>query len=91
MRTTISLDEGLLEDLKRRAQQARLSLSAFIVGTLRQALAKGQEPPKARPFKLITFGGDGLRPGVAFERLHEVEEEEDRARLKIPPGPDAAP
>jgi hypothetical protein len=78
MRTTISIDDGLLADARRKALRTGLTVSGLIERALRAELARKEAVAKASPFRLVTFGGTGLRPGVSFDRLHEVADDEDR-------------
>ena len=81
MRTTISLDDGLASDLKRRAREAGLSVSALVEHLLRAALTV---PPRAaRPprFRLPTVKGGGLRPGVELDRMAKIVDDEDAESL----------
>ena len=80
MRTTITLDDGLAADLKRRARAEGKSFSAVIVEALRAQLTRREAPSKAVPFRLITVKGGGLRPGVDVTKLRTLEETEDLAR-----------
>ncbi len=80
MRTTISLDEHLLEAAKRRAAAEGASLSGFIAKVLDDALKREQQPEPDRPFRLVTVGGDGLREGVDLDRPRELMVAEDEAR-----------
>jgi plasmid stability protein len=82
MRTTITLDDGLAADLKRRARTEGKSVSAVIADALRAQLNKRQMPPKTAPFRLVTVKGGGLRPRVAVAKLRTVEEIEDIERWK---------
>lgn len=82
MRTTITLDEGLAADLKRRAREEGKSLSAVIAEALRAQLAKRQAPPKIPPFRLVTVKGGGPRPGVELTQMRALEELEDLERWK---------
>lgn len=82
MRTTITIDEGLAADLKRRARQEGKSLSAVIAEALRAQLAKREASPKRAPFRLVTVKGGGLRPGVDVSTLRGFEEMEDIERWK---------
>lgn len=82
MRTTITLDDGLAADLKRRARSEGKSVSAVIAEALRAQLSKREAPPKAVPFRLITVKGGGVRPGVDVTKLRSVEESADLERWK---------
>ena len=77
MRTTITLDEGLVADLKRRARTEGKSVSAVISEALRAQLSKRETPPKTAPFRLITVKGGGVRAGVDVTKLRTLEETED--------------
>jgi hypothetical protein len=66
MRTTIRLDDDLLRDAKRAAVERGTTLTAVIEDALRRALAPaGSE--RREPFRLRTFHGDGLLPGVDLD------------------------
>lgn len=81
MRTTISMEDRLAEGVRREAAARGLSVSAFIAKTLDDAL-KRPEPTQARPFRLITVGGEGPRPGVDLDRPRELESREDEERYR---------
>ena len=80
MRTTISLDDRLAEQVRRRAARDGLSVSAFIARVLDDALKRqptaGPPPP---PFRLITVKGDGVNPGIDLDRPRALETAEDEA------------
>jgi hypothetical protein len=82
MRTTITLDDGLAADLKRRGRTEGKSMSAVIADALHAHLSKRQTPPKTAPFRLVTVKGGGLRPRIAVAKLRTVEEIEDIERWK---------
>ncbi|MCU0314057.1 MAG: type II toxin-antitoxin system VapB family antitoxin [Solirubrobacteraceae bacterium] len=63
MRTTITIDDDLLREAKQRAAAEGRTLSDLVGEGLRERLARHEAPPP-RPFRLVTFGGRGLRPGV---------------------------
>lgn len=68
MRTTVRLDERLLREAKAVAVRERRTLTAVIDESLRQFLARRSAGGAKRPpFKLITFGEGGLRPGVDLD------------------------
>ena len=81
MRTTISMEDRLAEDIRREAAARGLSVSAFIAKTLDDAL-KRPETTHVKPFRLITVGGDGPRPGVDLDRPRELESLEDEERYR---------
>ena len=79
MRLTISMDDRLADEVRREAMARGLSVSAFIARILDDAL-KRPEPTQAKPFRLITVGGEGPRPGVDLDRPRELESRDDEAR-----------
>ncbi len=66
MRTTIRLDDALLEKAKRAALERGTTLTAVIEDALRRALVPASDGPR-EPVALPTFRGDGLRPGVDLD------------------------
>jgi len=79
MRTTISLDDRLAEQVRRAAAARGMSVSAFIAKTLDDAL-KRREPPEP-PFRLVTVRGVRARPGVALDRPRALDAQDDEARF----------
>ena len=67
MRTTIRLDDQLLQAAKRMAQESGRTLTAFIEDALRQVLARKQIPSKRRPVRLPTVNGNGLQRAVDLD------------------------
>lgn len=67
MRTTIRIDEQLLEEAKREAIRQKKSLTAIIEDALRASLARQRNAGQRMPVKLVTFGGNGLLPGVDLD------------------------
>ena len=82
VRTTISLDERVLEAVKRRAAAEGRSVSAYIAAVLDDALKRADEPPPARPFRLVTVGGGGPRAGIDLDRPRQLLESEDEDRYR---------
>ena len=67
MRTTISIDDHLLDMAKRRALERRTTVGAVIEDALRAALLGGSSRASA-PFTLVTFRGDGVQEGVNLDQ-----------------------
>lgn len=67
MRTTLSIDDGLLEDAKKVAAQTGRSLARFVEDALRESLARSRQQRTAEPTRLHTIGGKGLLPGVDLD------------------------
>lgn len=68
MRTTISLSDSLAEDVRRRAAEQGMSVSAFIESLVRAGLHAPSPVASAPPFRLVTTGAAGLQPGVDLDR-----------------------
>ena len=68
VRTTINVDDQLLADAKRLARESGKTLTAVIEDALRERLARrtasGQ---RADTFRLQTFTGNGVQPGVDLD------------------------
>jgi hypothetical protein len=67
MRTTIRIDEQLLREAKQLAVRSGRSLTAVIEDALRESLARQGGSGPREPAHLITFGGQGLLPGVDLD------------------------
>ena len=80
MRTTISLDDQLAEQVRCAAQARGMSISAFIAKTLDDAL-KRRESPETPPFRLVTVRGVHARPGVDLDRPRSLDSQDDEARF----------
>ena len=73
------MEDRLAEEVRREAGARGLSVSAFIARVVDDALKRRQPAPR-KPFRLITVGGDGPRPGVDLDRPRELESREDEER-----------
>lgn len=67
MRTTIRLDDDLLARAKAYAAHSGRSLTRVIEDALRVLLERAETPRQGRPFKMVTFKGAGLQPGVDLD------------------------
>lgn len=67
MRTTVRLDERLLREAKTYAARNGRTLTAVMEAALRQFLARQPERTATRPFRLRTFKGTGVAPGVDLD------------------------
>jgi antitoxin component of RelBE/YafQ-DinJ toxin-antitoxin module len=72
MRTTIRLNDDLLNQAKQAAIKSGRTLTAVIEDALRQSLASKDLPSKQRRIRLISSGKGGLRPGVDLDRTAEL-------------------
>ncbi len=80
MRTTISLDDRLAARVRRVAAARGVSVSAFIAHTLNDALTR-PEPAAPRPFRLVSVGGGGPRPGIDLDRPRALDAADDERRF----------
>jgi plasmid stability protein len=67
MRTTVRLDDDLLAEAKTYAAQHHTTLNSVMEEALRQMLATARQKREREPFRLHTFRGDGLQPGVNLD------------------------
>jgi len=67
MRTTVRLDESLLAEAKKHAAESGKTLTAVLEDALRQTLARRHSRPRAKPVRLKTVKGSGLRSGVDLD------------------------
>jgi hypothetical protein len=81
MRTTVTIEDGLLEDAKRRADELDTTLSAYIEEALRLRMTRDDQPAERPPFRVVTFGGDGLVPGVSWDDVREIASEDEVDRF----------
>ena len=79
MRTTISMEDRLAREVRREASLRGLSVSGLIARLVDDGLRRA-EPTEIAPFRLITVGGEGPRPGVDLDRPRELEIREDETR-----------
>jgi hypothetical protein len=86
MRTTVRLDEHLLQQAKQHAVASGKTLTAVLEQALRESLARRPAAARAEPVRLNTFRGGGVRPGVDLDdsaSLLDVMADEHEAK----PGP----
>jgi hypothetical protein len=66
MRTTVRINDSLLDEAKRVAAESGTSLTSLIEEALRQTLAARKQRPN-RPVHLTVFAGNGLQPGIDLD------------------------
>ena len=65
MRTTVAVDDAILDTAKRKALEEHVSLASYIEGALRDKLAAGETAERESEYRpLRTFAGKGLLPGI---------------------------
>ena len=67
MRTTVRLDENLLAEAKKHAAASGKTLTALLEEALRESLARRGTQSKAKPVRLKTVKGSGVRAGVDLD------------------------
>lgn len=77
MRTTIAIDDALLERSKAEALRKKQSLGEFIEDSLRQRLASKKTAEKTA-VALVTFGDGGPLPGVNLDDSDSLLERMER-------------
>lgn len=81
MRTTIRIDEQLLNQAKMLALRSGKTLTAVIEDALRESISRQASSTPRAPVHLVTFKGNGLCPGVDLDDsaalLDRMESEDD--------------
>ena len=67
MRTTIRLDDGLLDEAKRLAVRHGTTLTAIIEESLRERLARSRAVAPGQRTRLKTTGEGGVLPGIDLD------------------------
>ena len=67
MRTTIRMDDDLLEAVKTAAAGSGVTLTRFIEDAVRAQLAVHDRVENSSPPDLPVFSGDGVYPGVDLD------------------------
>lgn len=73
MRTTVAIDDEILDAAKRQARARGLTLGQIVEAALRRELAAGHDPGTAPPVPVFT-GGTGPRPGVDLSSNRAMQE-----------------
>ena len=79
MRTTILLEGRLGQAARKRARREGISFSALVARALTEDLTRAARVPPPPPFRLVTVGSPGVRPGVNLDRASELLASEDEA------------
>ena len=80
MRTTITLDDGLLERLKKRAAESGTSVSGLIERAVR-LLLQASAPQRPDRFDLVTFGEGGQFTALNTDKTAALLEADDVERF----------
>jgi len=77
MRTTISLDDRLLDALKQRAADSGTSVSRLVEQAVRAFMRTPRAPRDAEPFELVTFGAGGSFTRHNIDKASRLLEDDD--------------
>lgn len=80
MRTTISIDEEILEQLKARAATEGTTVSRLIEDSVRLAARPRDGAAPEPPFELVTFGKGGRFTSLDVDRVSALIEQDDLVR-----------
>ena len=80
MRTTITIDEELLEQLKARAAKEATTVSRLIEDSVRLAAQARTASDDADEFQLVTFGKGGRFTSSDIDHVSALIERDDIAR-----------
>lgn len=84
MRTTITIDEALLEDLKRRASRRGTTVSRLIADSVRFTISKPpDEAQDEEAFELVTYGRGGRFTALDVDKTSALLEHEDLERFGV--------
>ena len=71
MRTTITIDDELLRQLKEQAARTGRTIGALVEDAVRSSMARADERPDTIE-PLPTFGGSGVMPGVDITDMRSL-------------------
>lgn len=83
MRTTITLDERLMAQLKRRAAEQGTSVSKLVEQAVRLLVRTPRAPVESPTFQLVTFGGNGRFSQRNIDKTSALIEADDIERLGV--------
>jgi hypothetical protein len=90
MRTTITIDEDVLDQLKARAAKEATTITRLIEDSVRLAAQPHSETAVGQPFELVTFGKGGRFTSLDVDRIStliEQDDEEQNPNLSWTPEP----
>lgn len=79
MRTTITIDDALLDAVRKRAAELRCTVSQVIEDSVRESLLRASGEHRA-PVQVGTFSGGGYQPGVDLDDNAALLDLMDRTR-----------
>ncbi len=82
MRTTITLDDRLLAQLKRRAAASGTSVSKLVEQAVRLFVRTPRSPAAHKSFELVTFGAGGRFSRLNVDKTSALLEADDLERFR---------
>lgn len=67
MRTTITIDDRLLDQVRQRAAELRQTISQVIEDSVRESLLRGRGDAAGDAFRVRAFAGGGYLAGVNLD------------------------
>ncbi|MGD2113855.1 MAG: ribbon-helix-helix protein, CopG family [Acidobacteriota bacterium] len=81
MRTTITIDDHLMERLKKRAAETGTTLSRLFESLVRLGLAPKELEDEGEDFELVTFGRGGRFTTANVDKISRLLEQDDLERF----------
>jgi len=81
MRTTITLDDRVFDQLKKRAAESGTTVSRLIEQGVRLLMRTPAEPPSGQRFDLVTFGAGGRFSQRNVDKASGLLEDDDLVRF----------
>ena len=81
MRTTVTLDERLLSQLKRRAAESGTSVSRLVEQAVQLFIRSPRTPATPQTFELVTFGAGGHFSRHNIDKTSALVEADDLERF----------
>lgn len=73
MRTTVRLPDDLMRQVKHLAAETNRTLTQLIVDSLQEVLLRSRRrTPEEEPFRVRTFRGTGLAPGLDLDHMADL-------------------
>lgn len=85
MRTTLTIDDALMRDLRRTAESSGLSLKELVNRALRAGLGSLERPPRRRRYRgrVFAMGNPVVGLDKALRLAGDLEDEEIRRKVEL--------
>lgn len=81
MRTTITIDDHLMERLRKRAAETGTTLSRLLESLVRLGLSPAGSAKEAEDFELVTYGRGGRFTTANVDKVSRLLEQDDLERF----------